>query len=262
MQERGKMKKFNLLSAIGSAVICGVCALAFNSSSHINNEYNDTNNIIENNVSMKRASNRETTDSSYASNVSIFAFDGNSASSSSSFLNFKGHAFITIENLNSNTIKAGKMNVNAYETVTLGTWGNKSQHKGLRYNLESYFANKGEYNGRVSLSRYTTSKLETLNSYINSRDSWSALSSCSSFATGVWNTISSTKLSAGWINTPSNLKGNIKKNSYSTNITIGYNSNVGYYNGDTFNYVNMNSNCILDSDMYNPNGFLIYRRNN
>lgn len=249
------MKKFNLLSAIGSAVICGVCALAFNDSSHINKEYNDTNNVIESNVSMKRASYRETRDSSYAAIVSIFAFDGNSASSSSSFLNFNGHAFITIENLNSNTIKAGKMDVNAYETVSLGTWGNKSQHKGLWYNLESYFANKGEYNGRVSLSRYTTSsELETLNSYINSHDSWSALSNCSSFATGAWNTISSTKLSAGLIDTPSNLKGNIKKNSFSTNRTIGYNCNVGYYNGDTFNYVNMNSRGILNSNMYNPNG--------
>ena len=64
-------------------------------------------------------------------------------------MNFNGHAFITIENLNSNTIKAGKMDVNAYETVSLGTWGNKSQHKGLWYNLESYFANKGEYNGTL-----------------------------------------------------------------------------------------------------------------
>ena len=50
------------------------------------------------------------------------------------------------------------------------------------------------------------------------------------------------------------LKGNIKKNSFSTNRTIGYNSNVGYYNGDTFNYVNMNSRGILNSNMYNPNG--------
>ena len=62
------MKKFNLLSAIGSAVICGVCALAFNDSSHMNKEYNDTNNVIESNVSMKRASYRETRDSSYAAN--------------------------------------------------------------------------------------------------------------------------------------------------------------------------------------------------
>lgn len=42
--------------------------------------------------------------------------------------------------------------------------------------------------------------------------------------------------------------------SFSTNRTIGYNSNVGYYNGDTFNYVNMNSRGILNSNMYNPNG--------
>ena len=104
------------------------------------------------------------------------------------------------------------------------------------------------------MSRYTTSsELETLNSYINSHDSWSAFTNCSSFATGAWNTISSTKLSAGWINTPSNLKGSIKKNSYSINRAIGYNSNVGYYTGDTFNYVNMNSKGILDSEMVNPN---------
>lgn len=146
------------------------------------------------------------------------------------------------------------MDVNAYETVSLGTWGNKNQHKGLWYNLESYFANKGEYNGRVSLSKYTTSKeLESLNSYINSHDSWSTLSNCSTFASGAWNTISSTKLSAGWINTPSNLKGNIKKHSYSINRNIEYNNNVGYFDNDTFNYINMNSRTTLDSEMYNPN---------
>lgn len=251
-KKEGRMKKINLLSLIGSIVMCGVCALSFNGTASAN----DIDSIIsnENNVSIRRSSYKETRDSSYEAIVSIFAYDGNPSSSSSSFLNFNGHAFITIENLNANSIKAGKMTAYAYETVSLSTWGNKSQHNGLWYNLESYFANKGEYDGRVSLSRYTTSsELETLNSYINSHDSWSAFTNCSSFATGAWNTISSTKLSAGWINTPSNLKGSIKKNSYSINRAIGYNSNVGYYTGDTFNYVNMNSKGILDSEMVNPN---------
>lgn len=246
------MKKIKLLALIGSVVMCGVCALTFNGFSSDNNSDTITSN--GNNTLHRRALASETRDSSYAAIVSIFAYDGNSASTSSSFLNFNGHAFLTIENLNSNTIKAGKMTAYGYEAVSLGTWGNKSEHNGLWYNLESYFANKGEYDGRVSLSRYTTSsELDSLNSYINSHDSWSAFSNCSSFATGAWNTISSTKLSAGWINTPSNLKSSIKKNSYSTNRSIEYNSNVGYFNGDSFNYVNMNSKGILDSEMYNPN---------
>ncbi len=245
------MKKLNILFIIVTTMISCASALVL-TTSHINNEYN-INNIAENNISLN-LTNKETKTSSYQAIVTIFAYDGNSASSSSSFLNFTGHAFITIKNLKSNTIKIGKMDVNAYETVSLGTWGNKNQHKGLWYNLESYFANKGEYNGRVSLSKYTTSKeLESLNSYINSHDSWSTLSNCSTFASGAWNTISSTKLSAGWINTPSNLKGNIKKHSYSINRNIEYNNNVGYFDNDTFNYINMNSRTTLDSEMYNPN---------
>lgn len=247
------MKKFKLLF-IGCAIICGVSTLAFNNYSRINNEYNDTNNIIEHHATVKCSNLRNTKDSSYLAIVSIYAFDGNSASSSSSFLNFSGHAFITVENLTSNTIKVGIMNANAYETVTLGTWGNKSDHKGLWYNLESYFANKGEYNGRVSLSRYTTSnELDTLNSYINSHDSWSALSYCSSFSAGAWNSISQDKLSAGLINTPSNLKGNIKKKSYKTNKAIGFNSNIRYYSDDKFIYINLNSKGIFDSNMHNFN---------
>lgn len=247
------MKKTKLLSLIGSIVICGVevCALSFNGATTVR----ETNSIIFNkSISpVRRANFKETRNSSYAAIVSIFAYDGNSANSSSSFLNFNGHAFLTIENVNSNSIKAGKMTAYGHKTVSLGTWGNKSQHNGLWYNLESYFANNGEYDGRVSLSRYTTSsELNTINTYINLHDSWSVFSNCSSFATDAWNTISSTKLSAGWINTPSNLKSSIKQNSYSSNRSIGYNSNVGYYTGDTFHYVDMNSKGILNSKMFNP----------
>ena len=85
-------------------------------------------------------------------------------------------------------------------------------HNGLWYNLESYFANQGAYDGRVSLSEeITQSELDTLNGIINSNDKWSLFNNCSSFAAKTWNSVSGTSLSAGWINTPSNLKKSIKK---------------------------------------------------
>lgn len=48
-----------------------------------------------------------------------------------------------------------------------------------------------------------------VNQYISSHNSWSELNNCSSFAVGLWNTISNTKLSAGTPNTPTTLKKNI-----------------------------------------------------
>lgn len=182
------------------------------------------------------------TDSTYAT-LTIYAFDGNDSSSSSSSFNFSGHAFIVVENNSSSSITVGKMSIPANGTVSLGTWGNKEGHTGLWYNLEGYFYNELDaYNGRVSLTmNLTSSELSTLNSQINSTDSWTLFRNCSTFAKNAWNSVSSTSLSAGFIHTPSNLKASIKKHSYQSNRSFGYNTNVGYYNGNTFVSVNMNT---------------------
>lgn len=88
------MKKLNILFIIVTTMISCASALVL-TASHIDIEYN-INNIVENNISLN-ITNKETKTSSYQAIVTIFAYDGNSASSSSSFLNFTGHAFITFK---------------------------------------------------------------------------------------------------------------------------------------------------------------------
>ena len=74
-----------------------------------------------------------------------------------------------------------------------------SQHTGIWYNLESYFANNASaYGNRVSLSMSVTqSNIDTINDIISKNDKWSLTNNCSSFAVKVWNSVSSKTLSAG-----------------------------------------------------------------
>lgn len=65
----------------------------------------------------------------------------------------------------------------------------------------------------------TATDLKTMNSTINSNDSWGLLSNCSTFASKVWNSVSSTKVSAGTVNTPSNLAKSIKSKFSNTYLT-------------------------------------------
>lgn len=199
----------------------------------------------------------------------IFSYDGNSAGATGSSTNFSGHSFLMVENISSSSITVGQMTVTSGNVLTVGTWGNKDGHKGIWYNLESYFANNGAYSGRVSIEEnLTSSELSTLNEFINDNDKWTLFNNCSKFAREAWNSVSDTQLSSGWPSTPAKLKNSIKKNSYDVNVSIGYNSNVGYYDDGTFVSFNMTTlaygrsgetTYTLDSDkanqMYNPCSF-------
>lgn len=126
------------------------------------------------------------------------------------------HSFIVVHNLTSNNMTVGHYTVEANGSVTLGTFGNVSQHKGIWYNME------GVYNvsTHVSVSQYiSSSQLNTLNSNVNSSDVWATLNNCSSFASKVWNSISSTDVSAGLVPTPSNLASSIKSK-YSSSYVL------------------------------------------
>lgn len=170
--------------------------------------------------------------------VSIFSDadqDGSSGGSSS----YYGHAFITIKNNSGSTISVGNLSgIQSNKTVSVGTWGNKAEHTGLWYDLESYFVSQGSYSGRISVSYImNSSELATLNSMIINGDSWSYLSNCSTFAKNAWNAVAPDPydLSAGWpINTPSGLASSIQSvfsGSYSTNAAVPYDYVVYYANG-------------------------------
>ncbi|CAM3661569.1 MULTISPECIES: hypothetical protein [Saccharibacillus] len=167
--------------------------------------------------------------------VRIFADPTSSVLGSSGLsIDLGTHAWITVSNTSNRTIVVGKINVAPGKTVSLGTWGNKTEHQGLWYNLESFLISKNNaYSNRVSANVFITqSNLNKLNSHILRFDKWSTLTNCSSFAASSWNLIASPSVSAGVINTPKNLASSIKNiNSYSTGVTVPFNYAVYHANG-------------------------------
>lgn len=162
-----------------------------------------------------------------------------SGSSGGSGFDFGTHSFITIMNISGSNIQVGNLSgIGNYKTVSVGTWGNKSEHNGLWYNLESRFVNvNGSYGPRVSKSYVVSaSELATLNSYIINNDAWSLTNNCSSFAAAAWNasTLSSFHVSAGVPKTPKKLANNIMSNfpsSYQVGANVPWNYVVYYAQG-------------------------------
>ena len=147
------------------------------------------------------------------------------------------HSFVSFKNTSSSAIIIGGLNVQPGHEITLGTWGNKSQHKGLWYNLESYYIHEGNaYANRVSLTMdVTSSDVTSINRYISSNDEWSLLDNCSSFAEGLWNRVSSNDISAGFPETPKKLADSIKSESgYETGRSVANTRPVGYVKNGSF----------------------------
>lgn len=169
-------------------------------------------------------------------NVSIYAYcDSNESNSSSSAKNL-GHAFLTFENLTSNTYLIGDYQISKYESISVGTWPQSiTGYSGVCYNFETYYMNVESHSSTVYLkTSLTYSDLSTLNNVIKSSDNWELFNNCSTFATKVWNSVSSMQVNAGIVNTPSNLIDSIKKYSYYVGCSITYNSNIGYFKNGVF----------------------------
>ena len=151
--------------------------------------------------------------------------DGTAVGTEGSIGIIGGHSFITVKNESSSVISVGKLaGIAPSETVTVGTWGNKKEHPGVWYNLESYFIHldMSAY-ATASLARtLTSSELKTLNNFISKHDSYNAVTNnCSTFASGAWNSVSpwSEDLFAGIPNTPTALFNSIKQNGASEDGT-------------------------------------------
>ncbi|MDO3680816.1 hypothetical protein [Paenibacillus ehimensis] len=147
-------------------------------------------------------------------NLRIFA---SSDASGSSIPSIDGHAWIVLTNYQSSAATFGRLSgIGQYKSVSVGTWGNKSEHTGLWYNLEAkYVSSYNAYPGRVSLSMdLDAGQLATVNSLIINNDAWSTFNNCSDFASKVWNAVSSTKLSNGSFHTPTALRDSIKAQSW------------------------------------------------
>src|SRR5262245_24681653 len=74
--------------------------------------------------------------------VSIFSDVSQLANAGSSGF-FSGHTWLVVKNISSDKIRVGRVDdVAPGETITVGTWGNKDEHKGVWYNLEAYFTHQ------------------------------------------------------------------------------------------------------------------------
>ncbi len=155
-------------------------------------------------------------------------------SGSSGIAGVSGHSFIIVKNVSNSTIKVGHMSVSVGNSVTIGTYGNRSAHKGIWYNIEGYVGIKGT---SYSLSTgLTSADLDSVNAVINNNDKWSVTNNCSYFAKTVWNTAYPTKKISG--TDPLTLANSIKsKDSYITDISIPYKSKNKIARHTTSGYV-------------------------
>lgn len=128
-----------------------------------------------------------------------------------------GHSFLIVKNTGYTTITVGHMSVPVGESITIGTYGNRSNHKGIWYNIEGYNGLSGTRYGLTT--GLTGSQLSTLNQTINNNDTWSLFKNCSYFSKTVWNSVNDNVTLSG--TNPSSLANSIKKQSgYQTNPSI------------------------------------------
>lgn len=148
--------------------------------------------------------------------IRVFSIDGGFSSVLTQ--NF-GHAFVMVSNDTADSITVGHMTVSSGESITVGTFGNCSTHKGIWYNIEAH----NQPTGSVSVEYELTSQqqLNTLNRTINANDAHSDITNnCAHFAAKVWNSVtpSSMNISGG---SPSALCESIEElSSYDTNHRI------------------------------------------
>lgn len=134
---------------------------------------------------------------------------------------FKGHGYLMLKNIAPDTIKVFGFGVKAGKVITVGTFGNKGEGKGVYLNLEAYKQFKGT---RASLSmNINQNQLVDLVKWVKEHNSWSCPSNCSTFASGAWSLLAPNDkdVSAGFPSTPTNLMNDIKRKSgYKKNIEI------------------------------------------
>lgn len=125
-------------------------------------------------------------------------------------INTSGHAFISVTNVSQQEINVGGLVIAPDTTVTIGTRGNRNEHAGIWYNLESYYQYYlsdsyyiNIYSVQVSLDQ---SQLDVVNRNLEKADHWSAIYNCTAFTEAMWNSVCSDTLSSGGLYTPTALR--------------------------------------------------------
>lgn len=96
------------------------------------------------------------------------------------------HVFLYFENLSDETIKVGRYELGAYDTVSVGCFGTEGPRGGgVYYNLESEL---GHYKSLMGLStELDEAELEDVNDEIRNYNHWDPIFNCYYFAAKGWN---------------------------------------------------------------------------
>ncbi|MCM1568487.1 MAG: hypothetical protein NC081_03455 [Roseburia sp.] len=90
------------------------------------------------------------------------------------------HAFLLYQNTSPSAQMLAGVTVQPGQSITIGTYGNKNDGKGVYVNLEAYYAkNYKAYNNRVSISKsLSSSQFSTINKTINKNNKWTSTNNC------------------------------------------------------------------------------------
>ncbi len=109
--------------------------------------------------------------------------------SNSSGLPSLGHIWIYIENITENTLKVGAYDLNAYEGVSIGTFGlTRSDGFGIYYNIESYTGNAfGMEKSMCLMTELNQKEFNRVSSKIGRSNFWDPIFfNCAFFAISTW----------------------------------------------------------------------------
>lgn len=150
----------------------------------------------------------------FVATMKVVSFTGGGIGSG---VGYNGHSFLIFTNTWTSPITVGHFPVNPGESITIGTFGNRSNHVGIWYNIEGCHSTATTTYALVT--GLTIAELRVVNQTINSNDSWSGVSNnCSAFAVKVWNSGPSVDIS-GW-NPTDVVLSIVGQDHYVTNVAI------------------------------------------
>ena len=174
--------------------------------------------------------------------VMITIYSDNGASDSRFLIKSFGHSFIAIKNLGDNEIYIKDYKIEKDDELTFGAWG-IDDHFGIWYDLEAQYQQKAKrYKGIVSVSSYiNSSKLDKVNEFIETHDTWTFNHNCTYLAISIWNMCveENETFKLKNLNSPSRLHKLIKKfDCYEKNrMMIMHEYAFTYINGEKKTYV-------------------------
>lgn len=124
-------------------------------------------------------------------------------------INASGHAFVSVTNVSDSDIAVGGLLIAPGKSLTIGTRGNRNEHSGIWYELESYYMYyipDYYYHLYAIQTSLDADQLAVLNRGLSRADHWSAYYNCSAFSEAVWNSVCADTLSAGRPFSPANLQ--------------------------------------------------------